>query len=519
MPSIPKDFTASVAAHFEHLNAPDSPGAVVAVLKDGVEVFSGLYGSSHINTAEPMRRDTIIRIGSQTKQFTVLLALMLEGDGLLSMDDTVQQHLPWVPQFDHPVTLRQLAANASGMRDHLEVVILSGAGLYGTSSRQDARDIVSRQDALNFTPDEAMLYSNTGFFLLGDIIEKVTGQTYNQVLRERITGPLGMNDTFLLERDNMAVPRLASHYTKQPEGWFSLGWGFPFGGEGAMVSTLDDMIRWMANLNAPTVGTPEMHARMATPSVFANGVDSAYGLGLIADVYRGRRCVGHGGSVAGGKSESVRFVDDGLAVVILANSDPVATFSIGRRIADAWFGDAEPAALPFVPGHYREAGGPDLVALVAGSDAALYQGAGGPAIKLDHGNPQGAKPERAVNDIILRPEADGSLSGLFCGSPRRYVPLAPGARAAAPLAGRYGNAAQGFDVEITGDDSTAEFILRSPLGVNRATLRAIDADLWVMLPPGGGFDPGQQWTGTLIVTPTGFDLNTDRMKRLAFTKQ
>lgn len=519
MPTPPKDFAARAAAHFEHMNAAGSPGAAVAVLKDGVEVFSGLYGHSHINSAEPMRRDTIMRIGSQTKQFTVLLALMLEGDGLLSMDDTVQKHLPWVPQFDHPVTLRQLAANASGLRDHLEVLILSGAGLFGTSSRQDARDIVSRQDALNFTPDEAMLYSNTGFFLLGDIIEKVTGKTYNEVLAERITGPLGMKDTFLQQRDSMALPRLATHYTKQPEGWCALGWGFPYGGEGAMVSTLNDMILWMANLDAPKVGTPEMYARMQTPSVFANGVASAYGLGVLADVYRGRRCVGHGGTVAGGKSESERYIDDGLSIVIIANNDQVATFGVGRRIADAWFGDADPAPLPFVPGQYRQVGGPDILALVEHEGGAWFQGAGGPAITLDHGNQQGAKPERAVNDIIVRPGADGSLAALFCGTPRQYRPLVAGATAAAPLAGRYANAAQGFDVEVTGDTRSGTFTLRSPLGVTRATLLAIDSDLWVMLPPGGTFDLGQPWTGTLIVTPTGFELNTDRIKRLAFTKQ
>jgi CubicO group peptidase (beta-lactamase class C family) len=156
------------------------------------------------------------------------------------------------------------------------------------------------------------------------------------VLKKRITGPLGMADTRLMWRDSEVQRRLATHYTRQPDGtWQHLTWGFMLGGEGGMISTLDDMLIWQANLWNPQVGTPALFERMGTPARYANGKASPYGLGLMAGEYRGRRTVGHGGTVAGGKSESVRFVDDGLGIVIIANNDTAATFSLARRIADS----------------------------------------------------------------------------------------------------------------------------------------------------------------------------------------
>ncbi|TIU21070.1 MAG: serine hydrolase, partial [Mesorhizobium sp.] len=124
-----------------------------------------------------------------------------------------------------------------------------------------------------------MIYSNAGFFMLSDIIEQIEGAPFNEVLHKRITSPLGMNDTSLVLRDGMAIKRLAAHYTKRADGWIQLGWGLEFGGEGGMVSTLNDMVVWQQNLIDAKVGKTEMYRRMATPCVFDNGANGFYGLG------------------------------------------------------------------------------------------------------------------------------------------------------------------------------------------------------------------------------------------------
>lgn len=509
------DFGQKAAGLFTHLDAAAGPGAVVAVLEHGKEIFSGAYGLANINNAVPMARDTIVRIGSQTKQFTVLLTLMLEAEGKLKLSDPVQKHLPYVPVLEHEVTLLHLAQNTSGYRDHLEGMMFSGLSIYAPSTRQTGRDVIARQDALNFAPGSAMTYSNAGFFMLSEIIEQIEGKPFNDVLTERITGPLGMKDTALMRWDGAVIDRLAAHYTRRADGWYNLGWGLDLGGEGGMVSTLADMIIWQQNLWSPKVGTQEMYDRMSTPCTYTNGVQGYYGLGLVTDTYRGRRAVGHGGTVAGGKSESARFIDHGFGVIIIANNDQMATFSVGRRLADIYFGDEPAAPIAFNPGRYRHQGGSDIFEIVMADGVPAFHA--GSVTRFDFAHPTGAKPERAITDLVLKPGAGDTIDGMFCGTARSYVPLARDASASKPLAGRYGNATQSFEVEITGDNRTGKFHLRSAIGALTASLVAADADLWIMLPEGSELTPGQVWSGTLLVTEDGFTLNTDRMKNLSFT--
>lgn len=516
MTKAPADFATRVEALFQAYEKEAGPGAVVAVIENGEEIFSGAYGLANINDAVKLKRDTIIRIGSQTKQFTVLLILMLEAEGKLKLSDPVQKHLSYVPVLEQEVTLQHLAQNSSGYRDHLEAMIFGGLSIFAPSTRQTGRDVIARQDALNFPPGSAMTYSNAGFFMLSEIIEQIEGKPFNDVLTERITGPLGMKDTSLMRRDGTVMKRLAAHYTKRPDGWSHLGWGLDLGGEGGMVSTLADMVIWQQNLFAPRIGTQDMYERMATPTVFTNGATGYYGLGLVTDVYRGRRAVGHGGTVAGGKSDSSRYVDDGFGVVIIANHDQIAPFAVGRRIADIYFGDAAPPALSFKPGRYREDGGNDLFEIVEVDGVATYLSSGG-ASGFDFGHPGGAKPERAITDLVLTPRSDGHIDALFCGRPQRFRPLAENGKAAKPLAGRYRNAAQGFEVEITGDAQNGEFRLRSDIGALNSPIVAVEDDLWLLLQPGSDMRLGLPWAATLVVTPDGFEMNTDRMKRLTFT--
>lgn len=143
-----------------------------------------------------------------------MLILLLEAEGLLSLDDDVRAYLPLLPDFAVPITLRHLAANASGLRDILETMVLGGVPILAPSSRAAARQMVARQRSLNFPPGGDILYSNTNFLLLSDVIEAVTGQDFNTVLTQRLTGPLGMHDTALMPRDDEVRPRLAGHYRR-----------------------------------------------------------------------------------------------------------------------------------------------------------------------------------------------------------------------------------------------------------------------------------------------------------------
>jgi CubicO group peptidase (beta-lactamase class C family) len=515
-----------IDALFAPFAKPGSPGAVVTVTKHGQEIFSGSYGLANINHAVPLDRKSIIRIGSQTKQFTVLLALMLEAEGKLSMDDEVQVHMPWVPRMAYPVTLRHLASNTSGFRDFLEAMIFSGLPITSQSNRQTGRDVIAAQDDLNYVPGEQMLYSNTGFFLLSEIIEQIEDASFDEVLHARITKPLGMVDTRLMARDGEVQSRLATHYTRQPDGsWRQLPWGIVLGGEGGMVSTLDDMLIWQANLWNPQVGTPAMYDRMAKATAYANGRISPYGLGLVVGEYRGRRVVGHGGTVAGGKSESMRFIDDALGVVIIANNDAAATYSLARRIGDAYFGDTtaaqregEMAPLARGAGLYREEGGTDLFEIIVQNEEPTFVSAGGPA-PFERVGANRFKPERGITDLVLSLSGDGIIDAEWCGAPRHYrridrtASIKPQA-----IAGRYRNAKLGLDVEIgAAEDGRNSFVLRTSIGALRAVLTPLEPELYLMTAAEeAGARPGRPWLASIKVEPQGFVLNSERTRNLRF---
>lgn len=515
--ALPTGFASEIDRLLSDFQQPGSPGVALAITQDGEEVLTRIHGLASINHGVALDRHSILRIASQTKQFTVLLVLMLEAEGKLRLSDPVRDHLDFVPRHLPAFTIAQCCANTGGFRDHLEGLLVSGRLLSTPADRALARDWMRRQEALNFTPGSALLYSNAGFVMLSDIIEQIEGKSFAAVLEERITGPLGMRDTAILARDGTAGPRLAARYTKMRDGWSDMGWGLELSGEGAMVSSLNDMVLWQQNLIRPRIGTPAMFERMASPFVFNNGADSVYGLGFVTETYRGRRAIGHGGFVAGCKSESMRFVDDGLGIVILSNCDQIAPYSLAHRIADAWFADPAPAPIAFRPGRYRQEGGVDMFGIVEKAGVARFEHIGGLA-DFDFTYPTGAKPELATKALSLRPREDGRIDAIFCGEPRVYAPLPPAATAGRPLAGRYVNAMQGMTVEIAGDRRNGTFELRSPFGVVAAELVALDHECWLLRGFRSEIHPGEPWNAVLRATETGFEFTADRVKRLHFDR-
>lgn len=522
------DLAEAVDRLFEPFAQAGSPGAVVAVTEGGSEIAGGAYGLASVNHAIPLDRRSILRIGSQSKQFTVLLLLMLEAEGRLSMDDPVQDHLPWVPRFAHPITLRHLASNTSGLRDHFEALTFSGRSIFAPSTRQDAREVIARQDALNFVPGTEMIYSNGGFVVLSELVERVCNAPFGEVLKQRITGPLGMNDTRLMAKDSEVGPRLATHYSRAAGGgWRHLTWGVVLGGEGGMVSTLDDMLLWQANLRTPQVGTPGMVDRMTTPTRYANGALSPYGLGLVSDPYRGMRTIGHGGSVAGGRSESMRFPDADLGVVILANTDAVAPFSLARRIADHQLGARllpvrnpdEVARLLEAAGFYREAGGDDLFEIGGRGGEPFLSTASG-SLRLEQVGPSLFRPETGVMDLTLRPREPGTIDAIWCGTKRRYQRLNNGAT---PRPGRFvGHYVQhglNLQADVTNAVDSLRLAIRSPLGAFRAELPPIDEDHFLLcLTDEADLRPDRPWLATIRFDTDSFVLNSDRTKNLLFAK-
>lgn len=502
-----------------------SPGIAVAVTR-GEAVYRRCVGLADIAHAVPLSAKTVIRIASQSKQFTVLLTLMMEAEGKLSLNDDVRDHCPWLPPYEHRITLRHLAANTSGLRDILDTMILGGIPILAPSSRAAARAIVARQRGVNFAPDTDLLYSNSNFLLLSEILEQVSGLSFNELLRQRITGPLGMHDTRLMVRDDEIYPRLATHHRRGPDGgWLKAAWGIAIGGEGGLISTLDDMIRWQNNLRSPKVGTSEMIAGMEAPGATINGIPSHYGLGLVTSSHRGLRCVGHGGWIAGGKSESFRIPEKDLGVVVLANHDDFAPYTLTRQIADIVLGyepsrPLSPAAidsLAAMAGTYREDGSSALLRIDdAGPHPTLIGSMG--AMDLEEIAPGRFRPRAAMPPYELFLTAGGTIETEKFGR-RRIFGRIPDRAATGNVhgTGSYADASSGLEANVHDSENGMRMQLRSPFGAVELRLERCDHDMFLAHPASAETHDAWRaapwqlpWLFSVRCLPDALILNSDR---------
>jgi len=415
--------------------------------------------------AVPVGSGSLFRIGSQTKQFTALLALMLEADGKLCLADDVRRYLPWLPVYPGPISLHQLLANVGGLADFLDLLVLSGQSLETPSDRQKLRSIIAGHGIVNFAAGSDLMYCNTGFFLISEILEEVSGRSFDELLQERIAGPLGMADTRLMREDSEILPHLVDHHSRATDGsWRRAHWGLELGGEGGMVSTLRDMNLWLDNLDAPSVGTMTMIERMTAPGATIRNRQTPYGLGLVRRSYRGHLAIGHGGGVAGGVSESIRFPDQAFRVVLLANNDEISTYATVRRIFDIATG----AALgPLI----SQAGQAQLIqasGLYAADDGELFgisQRAGDPIfvscrsrMTIEEESDGLFAPERGILPLRLSLRGGDLIEANWFGHSKSFRRIEPSPWAADQIVGHYQSRELSMTAEIS--LSAGNFILK-----------------------------------------------------------
>jgi D-aminopeptidase len=516
MHSLPQDFDSQVDSLFARWATRNSPGAVVSVVRHGEEIHRGFYGMADLANEVSLSARSVVRIGSQTKQFTVLLLLMLEAEGKLSLTDDVRGHLPWLPHYPKTVTLHHLAAHVGGLRDYLEMMVVGGQILETPSSDVDARNIIRSIESVSFLPGEDFVYCNTGYFLLSEVVEKVSGRGYNELLRERITGPLGMRDTQLMPRDTDIIPCLASQYTRRPDGSVQRAqWGVFLNGVGGMVSTVDDMKLWLANLDSPKVGKPHMYARMSSPGATINGHLSPYGLGLVAAPYRGFASIGHYGAVAGGRSYSVRFPDLGLGIIILANTDDFDVEERGRRIVDICIdGQLGPHRSPEVTarltqavGTYRAENGDDVFQLGLTDGEPTLDG-----FRIEQQAPGIFRPEEEMYPLEFKLLDDGDIETRWFGRTARYRRLSDTALSIpAGLPGIYTDRTSGIRAKIWHQDERTFVRLSSAYGTWNSSLEAKAPDFY-MLTSNRMTSYAPQFT--MRAVDGGIVLNAPRSKKL-----
>ena len=318
----------------------DSPGCALGVYRDGRVEYARGYGMANLELGVAISPQSVFDIGSTSKQFTAASLAMLAQDGKLSLDDDIRKYIPEMPNYGKTITIRHILTHTSGIRDYLTLFALTGIDDADLTTDDDAFGFITRQRELNFAPGDQWLYSNSGFFLASVIVKRVSGQTLAQFAASRIFEPLGMTHTRFNDDHMSVIPGRATGYERRPGGRFATSMSnFEQTGDGAVQTSVEDLLKWDENFYRGTVGGSQMLAAMQTTAVLNDGKQQTYALGLTVDKYRGLRTVSHGGSWAGYRAELLRFPEQHLSIACLCNLANTNPSMLARRVADVYLGD------------------------------------------------------------------------------------------------------------------------------------------------------------------------------------
>lgn len=333
--AAPRDSLAPAIDRIFSRFTPAGPGCAVAVYQDGQVRLAKGYGAANVEYAAPITPETPFITGSLSKQFTAAAIALLVEDKRIALGDDVRKYVPELPDYGKTITIDHLVHHTSGLRDWWELVGLAGLRFDDTYAVQDVLDMTARQRALNFDPGSQYLYSNTGYILLGVIVQRVTGKSLRAFADERIFKPLGMTHTHYQDDHTQPVPGRASAYSPVPAGGYAISvWNNDLVGQGGVMTTALDLARWDENFYAGTVGGPAFLARQLERGTLTGGTLLAYAFGVEIGEYRGLPTVEHSGSTGGYRSNLIRFPAQHTSVAALCNVTDAGAPALTHRVAD-----------------------------------------------------------------------------------------------------------------------------------------------------------------------------------------
>lgn len=330
---------AAIDSVFRDTDRSDTPGCAVLVRRDGRTVFARGYGMASLELGVALTPQTVLDIGSTSKQVTAATVLLLAQEGRLDLDAPIQRYLPEVPVLEAPVTLRHLLTHTSGWRDYLGLLRLDGVSMGEPATGADALAVLARQRGGLFRPGTAFRYSNTGFFLAGQAVERVTGRQLREVVTERFFVPLGMTHSTLFDDHARVVPGRALAYAPSDSGWTLALSNWEQTGDGAVLTSVEDLARWDEQLDHGVVGGAALRDAQLATARLEDGTSVQYAFGLFVDRYRGARRVHHGGAWAGYRAMSMRFPEQRVAIYLACNRADARPDRRAESVADAVLGD------------------------------------------------------------------------------------------------------------------------------------------------------------------------------------
>lgn len=331
------EFAKKVDAFLAQWDKNDMPGCAVGVVKDGRLVYKRGFGMANLDYDVPNTPLTRFNLASVSKPFTAFSIALLAQQEKLSLDDDIRKYVPEIPKYDETVTIRHLIHHASGIREYEALVLFGGLSTDSAHSSKAILNMLARQKNISFKPGAKYQYSNSGYFLLGIIVERVSGKSLRAFAEENIFKPLGMKNTLFFDNRFEVVKNRAHGYQIGPDKSIRARSSLHnLVGAGGVLSTVEDLYLWNQNFYEPKVGNKELIQLLTTPGTLNSGEKMAYAFGMWRGEYKGLPLITHSGNMFGYRARIGSFPDQKLTVIALSNNMAIFPSVIVEKLADIY---------------------------------------------------------------------------------------------------------------------------------------------------------------------------------------
>ena len=337
---LPDSIIKKINAVFSKWDNTYSPGCSVGIIRNDSLIFAKGYGMANLEYGVPISPETIFHMASISKQFTAFSIVLLAKQGKLQLDDDIHKYLTWFPDLKSTITIRQLLNHTSGIRDHWQLLAISGTRLSDVITQEHIMKVLGSQQALNSKPGDLYNYSNSNFALLAEVVRSITGQTLRQFTDSAIFKPLGMTNTHFHDDCTEIVKNRSYSYSRQDSTHFTNSiLSYSNSGATSLFTNINDMSKWVINFYDHTVGDQKDIDLLTTKGKLNSGREINYALGIISDKYNGWREFMHGGADAGYRTFLAVFPDKKMGIAVFSNLGEVNTTNCVNQIARLFIAD------------------------------------------------------------------------------------------------------------------------------------------------------------------------------------
>jgi len=326
---------------------PSNPGCQLSIQRNGQIIYSKAFGLADLERNVPMTLTSKTEAGSVSKQFTAAAILLLEQQGKLSQQDDIRKYLPELKNYGAVITIEQLMHHTSGLRDWGAVAAIAGwERTTKAYTNEDVLEIVAAQNSLNNIPGAEFIYSNSNYNLMAIIVQRASGMSLAAFTKKYLFIPAGMMNTEWRDNRNRIVKNRAIAYQLTPSGYEILMPNEDAYGNGGLLTTTEDLLKWNDYYLSGKFGTPSLLAKQKEVLPFNNGKLNDYGAGLFIQQFRGQPYIQHSGATAGYRANLEYFPTQNLSIAFLSNTSQfdTAKLRLANMLRDIFIAETSSSA-------------------------------------------------------------------------------------------------------------------------------------------------------------------------------